>query len=151
MYFNLLFISVWQIFYLHLSWRDSSFKCFSNKTLTFVTTYPKHRFNVCCPTFLFSKLVRSLVELWINHINFVKCLAVKRKCFLLSRSTNIACPRACLWLPPPPPPFVSFFVRKQPTILTEQSGEYPLYDSVWSPFEKSWLRPWCHYTTASDT
>ena len=38
--------------------------------------YPKQLFIVSCPTFLFSKRVRSLVELWI-HFNCGKCLAVK--------------------------------------------------------------------------
>ena len=49
----------------------------------------------------------------------------------------------CMW--PPPSPFVSLFVSKQPTIFRWQSSEYTLYDSVWPPFEKSWLRPctWC--------
>ena len=47
----------------------------------------------------------------------------------------------CMWTS-----FVSLFVSKQPTIFRWQSGEYPLYDSVWPPpppplFEKSWLRP----------
>ena len=44
----------------------------------------------------------------------------------------------------PPPPFVSLFLNKQPTIFRWQSGEYPLFDTVWPPpplFEKSWLRP----------
>ena len=36
----------------------------------------------------------------------------------------------CMW---PPPPFVSLFVSKQPAIFRWQSGEYPLYDSVWPP------------------
>ena len=63
--FNLLLPSVWRIFYPHLSWRDFSFKCFVNKTVTFVAIYPKRLFIVHCPTFLFSKRVRSLVELWI--------------------------------------------------------------------------------------
>ena len=49
---------------------------FSNKTVTFVAIYPKQLFIVSCPTFLFSKRVRSLVELWI-YFNCGKCLAVK--------------------------------------------------------------------------
>ena len=49
------------------------------------------------------------------------------------------------------PPFVSLFVSKQPTIFRWQFGEYPMYELVWPPFEKSfqcdppfeksWLRP----------
>ena len=50
---------------------------FSNKTVTFVAIYPKQLFIVSCPTFLFSKRVRSLVELWI-YFNCGKCLAVKK-------------------------------------------------------------------------
>ena len=38
---------------------------FQNKTVTFVASYPEKLFIVPCPTFLFSKRVRSLVELWI--------------------------------------------------------------------------------------
>ena len=34
---------LWQIFYPHLSWRYFSFKCFSNKIVTFVAIYPKRR------------------------------------------------------------------------------------------------------------
>ena len=45
-----------------------------------------------------------------------------------------------------PPPFLSLFVSKQPTIFRWQSGEYSLYDSVWTLFKKSWLRP-CHVST----
>ena len=40
------------------------------KIVTLVAIYPK-QFIVPCPTFLFSKLVRSLVELWIS-INYIK-------------------------------------------------------------------------------
>ena len=42
---------------------------------TFVAIYSKQLFIVRCPTFLISKLVRSLVQLWI--IYFEKCLAMK--------------------------------------------------------------------------
>ena len=76
--FNLLLLSVWWIFYPHLSWRDFVFKSFSNKTVTFVAIYPKQLFIVRCPTFVFSKRVQSLVELWI-YFNCGKCLAVKEK------------------------------------------------------------------------
>ena len=51
----------------------------------------------------------------------------------------------------PPPPLVSLFVSK-PTIFRWQSGEYPLYDSVWTPFKKSWLRPcikWSLYSNST--
>ena len=41
-----------------------TFKRFSNKTVTAVAIYPKQLFIARCPTFLFSKRVRSLVELW---------------------------------------------------------------------------------------
>ena len=78
--FNLLLLSVWRTFYPHLSWRDFSFKRSSNKTVTFVAIYPKQLFIVRCPTFLFSKRVRSLVGLWI-YFNCGKCLAVKLRHF----------------------------------------------------------------------
>ena len=41
---------------------------FSNKIVTFVAIYPKQLFIVRCPSFLFSKLVRSLMELSIDQL-----------------------------------------------------------------------------------
>ena len=49
---------------------------FSNKIVTFVAIYPKQLFVVRCPTFLFSKLVRRLVEP-SGNIDCEKCLALK--------------------------------------------------------------------------
>ena len=51
---------------------------FSNKIVTFVAIYPKQLFVDRCPTFLFSKLVRRLVEP-SGYINCEKCLALKYK------------------------------------------------------------------------
>ena len=46
------------------------------------------------------------------------------------------------WGPREPPlPFVSLFVRKQPAIFRWQSGEYPLYESVWPPLWKTLATP----------
>ena len=76
--FNLLLLnSVWRIFYPHLSWRDFSFKCFQIKSSHLWPFIPNScQVIVRCPTFLFSKRVRSLVELWI-YFNYGKCLAVE--------------------------------------------------------------------------
>ena len=49
---------------------------FSNKIVTFVANYPKQLFVVRCPTFLFSKLVRRLVEP-SGYIDCEKCLSLK--------------------------------------------------------------------------
>ena len=49
---------------------------FSNKIVTFVAIYPKQLFVVRCPSFLFSKLVRRLVEP-SGYIDCEKCLALK--------------------------------------------------------------------------
>ena len=49
---------------------------FSNIIVTFVAIYPKQLFVVRCPTFLFSKLVRRLVEP-SGYIDCEKCLALK--------------------------------------------------------------------------
>ena len=49
---------------------------FSNKIVTSVAIYPKQFFVDRCPTFLFSKLVRRLVEP-SGYIDSEKCLALK--------------------------------------------------------------------------
>ena len=49
---------------------------FSNKIVTFGAIYPKQLFVVRCPSFLFSKLVRHLMEP-SGYIDCEKCLALK--------------------------------------------------------------------------
>ena len=62
--FNLLLLSVWRFFIPTFPEEISVLNVFWNKIVTLVAIYPKQLFIVPCPTFLFSKLVRSLVELW---------------------------------------------------------------------------------------
>ena len=59
---------------------------FSNKIVTFVAIYPKQLFVDRCPTFLFSKLVRRLVEP-SGYIDCEQCLALKNN-FLVIKSLN---------------------------------------------------------------
>ena len=62
---------------------------FSMFFVTFVAICPKQFFIVRCPTFLFSKQVRSLVELLSSgYINCDKCLAVKCTLFTTSLLTH---------------------------------------------------------------
>ena len=58
---------------------------FSNKMVTFVAIYPKHLFVDRCPTFLFSKLVRRLVEP-SGYIDCEKCLVLKSIFLLLHQN-----------------------------------------------------------------
>ena len=50
------------------------------------------------------------------------------------------------------PPFVSLFLRKQPTIFRGENAMTIMFDTVWPPppFEKSWLRPWKSYTSTRE-
>ena len=62
--FNLLLLFVWRIFIPTFP-EEISVLNVSNQIVTFAAIYPKQLFIVRCPALLFSKPVRSLVELWI--------------------------------------------------------------------------------------
>ena len=75
--FNLLLLSLCGFFYPHLSWRDFSYKCFSNNIVTFVANYPKQQFIVSPVVLLFSS-ANWCEAFWSSgYINCDKCLAAK--------------------------------------------------------------------------